>query len=146
MDNDMNQTFRLNTQYLKDISFENPNPIELHHSEIRPSVGVQIDVNVIAIDQDVYEVSLIINAEASIEDSKFFIIESTYAGVFTIEGFDDDTLEKLLLIDCPTLMFPFARQIISSTADHGRVGPLLLDPVDFVALYMKKKSNDEQEM
>ena len=146
INSDVNQKFVLNTQYLKDISFENPNPIELYQSEVTPSIGVQIDINVISVDEDVYEVSLIINAEASIKDAKAFIIELTYAGLFTVKGVDDDVLEQLLLINCPTLLFPFARQIISSTADHGRVGPLFLDPVDFFQLYMKKKNNDHQEM
>jgi len=135
--------FTTNVQYLKDLSFESPNAPASLTSDATPSIEVKLDVQVGGFEEDLYEVSLLINIEASNEEGKVFIIEMNYAGLFTVANMGDN-LESVLLIDCPTLLFPFARRIISSVSQDGGMPPLMLAPIDFADLYFRKKSEEQE--
>lgn len=130
----------INAQYVKDFSFENPNaPQSLVQSETRPQIEVNIDVQGRGVSQNTYEVALRITATARQGEATAFVAELLYGGLFTLQNIPDDQIEPICLIECPRLLFPFARRIIADATRDGGFPPLLLDPIDFVALYRQNR-------
>lgn len=129
-------------QYVKDLSFENPNaPSSLQEmADKKPEISVNVQVNARSLGTEGYEVSLNISAVAKVEKKTAFLVELDYAGIFGVRPIDDQQLEKLLLVECPRIMFPFARRILSDATRDGGFPPLLLDPMDFGQLYQQQKS------
>ena len=132
---------KVNIQYIKDLSFENPNsPKSLTDNKETPDIKVDINVFAKPFDKKVYDVSLSIGGKASKKDLKAFEIELVYAGVFTLP--DDELTEeeekKLVLIEAPQLLFPFARSIIAELTRDGGFMPLIIQPIDFVSLYRSR--------
>ena len=136
-------TMQINAQYIKDFSFENPNSPGSLQPKTEPSVEVNVDVQAVSLSDHVYEVSLTTSITGRDETQTLFIIELVYAGIFTFQGESDDTIQPGLLIDCPQLLFPFARSIISSVTQNGGFPPLLLQPVNFAQLYLDSKKDTE---
>ncbi len=131
------------TQYVKDISFENPNaPASLNPELPQPSVDLGINVQAKALTPENYEVELRIQATAKHEDNTAFIIELVYGGLFLIKNFPAEALEMVCMIECPRLIFPFARRVISDASRDGGFSPLQLDPIDFAGLYQSHKSQE----
>jgi preprotein translocase subunit SecB len=132
-------------QYIKDFSFENPNaPKSLAPTQQQPTINIQINVNANGISPDEYEVALKIEGKAEQASSLMFNFELVYAGVFRIVNVPQDNLHPLIMIECPRLLFPFARQIIASAVRDGGFPPLMLDPVDFVGLYRQNMARAQQ--
>jgi preprotein translocase subunit SecB len=126
-------------QYIKDFSFENPNaPQSLAGTQEPPQINIQINVNAAPIAGDDIEVVLQLNGKAETPTGLMFNFELAFGGVFRIRNVPQDSLNAVVLIECPRLLFPFAREIIATTVRNGGFPPLLLDPVDFVALYRQK--------
>jgi len=118
------------TQYVKDVSFENPNaPQSLQPSENKPDINVSVDVSGSKQGDDVYEVELKISANAKRGDENMFIAEVTYAGLFQLVGIPEEELQPALLIFCPTLLFPYVRRVISDVNRDGGFPALMLDPL-----------------
>ena len=136
-------TMQINAQYIKDFSFENPNSPGSLQPKTEPSVEVNVDVQAVSLSDHVYEVSLTTSITGRDETQTLFIIELVYAGIFTFQGESDDTIQPGLLIDCPQLLFPFARSIISGVTQNGGFPPLLLQPVNFAQLYLASKKDTE---
>lgn len=134
----------LNAQYLKDLSFESPGAPSSLVREEAPPIDVQLDVQVDSFEDNLYEVTLVINVEAKEEDNTIFVLETIYSGLFTVQA-EDEVLEKVLLIECPALLFPFARRIIANVSQDGGLPPLMLSPIDFAELYSRKKNGDIAE-
>ena len=133
----------VNAQYVKDLSFENPNaPSSLHQKE-EPKVEVNVDVKAVKISEGVYEVTLTTAVMGYNDTIKLFIAELTYAGVFTITNAEGNHLQPYLLIECPRLLFPFSRAIIADMTRDGGFPPLLIQPIDFAKLYLKSKQNPD---
>lgn len=127
------------TQYVKDLSFENPDaPRSIGPRRAAPSINVGINVGVKPIEKDDYEVELRLEARATDEGKALFVAELAYAGVFRLANVPQDNLPPLLMIECPRLLFPFARQIIAEVTRNGGYPPLLIDPVDFTTLYRQR--------
>lgn len=128
---------QINAQYTKDFSFENPNaPASLQPKQSPPQIAVNVDVSATKIGEgDLYEVSLKVNADAKSESEQMFLAELTYSGLFTLKGVPAEHVSPMLLIECPRLLFPFARNIISDATRDGGFAPLLIQPVDFAAMY-----------
>ncbi len=127
-------------QYVKDFSFENPSaPESLRPREQAPNINVSVGVQprTLGGGNDV-EVELRIDARALDGETVLFAIELVYAGLFRLTNVTQETLNPIMLIECPRLLFPFARQIISDASRNGGFPPLLLDPIDFVALYRQR--------
>ena len=123
-------------QYTKDLSFENPNaPRSLGPQQQQPAINIQINVSANGVADNDYEVALSIEGKAEIGDMVLFNFELVYAGVFRIQNVPQDNLHPVVMIECPRLLFPFAREIIATSVRDGGFPPLLLDPVDFVGLY-----------
>ncbi|HZD89670.1 MAG TPA: protein-export chaperone SecB [Pseudolabrys sp.] len=125
-------------QYIKDLSFENPNAPQSLQIQQQPQIGIQINVDANPLSDTDIEVSLKLEGKAEAGDQVLFAFELDFAGVFRIQGVPQDSLQAVVLIECPRLLFPFAREIVASTVRNGGFPPLLLDPVDFVALYRQR--------
>ena len=129
------------TQYIKDFSFENPNaPRSLTPPQQPPAINIQINVNVKGLAENEYEVELKIEGKADSAGNVLFGFDLVYAGVFRIQNVAQENLHPLVMIECPRLLFPFAREIVATAVRDGGFPPLLIDPIDFVALYRQKMS------
>lgn len=131
---------RVLAQYVKDLSFENPGaPDTLRPGQPAPGIDLSIDVQARTLGEDTYEVVLSISANAAREDKTVvFIMELSFAGLFQLNNINEADREPFLLIECPRLIFPFARRILSDTTRDGNFPPLMLDPVDFAGLYRQQ--------
>jgi preprotein translocase subunit SecB len=131
-------SMRVVAQYLKDHSFENPRaPMSFRDSGGAPGVDVNVDVNARGIGPNQYEVELAVSTRARRGEEVIFMVETTYAGVFEITNVPDDQIEPLLLVECPRLLFPFARQIVAETTSAGNFPAIMLDPIDFYMIYQR---------
>ena len=129
----------VNAQYLKDLSFENPNaPQSLVGQTSAPAIEVGVNVATRNLAPNVFEVTLALNGTAKRGDQTVFIAELSYAGVFTLQGIPEEHVRPVLLIECPRLLFPFARNILAECTRDGGFPPLMLHPVDFVDLYRRQ--------
>ena len=123
-------------QYIKDFSFENPNaPRSMMPTGQQPQIGVQIKVDAAPLSDTDVEVSLKLEGKAEMNGTIMFAFDLTFAGVFRIRNVPQESMNALVLIECPRLLFPFARETIASTVRQGGFPPLLLDPIDFMTLY-----------
>jgi preprotein translocase subunit SecB len=126
-------------QYVKDFSFENPNaPQSLTPSQQAPQIDIQINVNANQLTETDIEVTLKIDGKAETGKSLMFSFELEFAGAFRLRNIPKEALNMMVLIECPRLLFPFAREIIATAVRNGGFPPLLLDPVDFAALYRQR--------
>jgi preprotein translocase subunit SecB len=147
------QPLVVNIQYVKDLSFEVPGAPAIY-SQLRtqPQVSINLDAQARRLreDQGVFEVSLVIKAEAhdpahqangqAAGSAVVFVAELSYAGVFTLTGLPDNAIEPVLLVECPRILFPFARNILSDVTRDGGFPPVLLQPIDFVALWQARRA------
>ena len=133
-------------QYVKDLSFENPRaPQGMRPEDGRPEIQVQVDVRAQQMDADRYEVVLELKAEAKAKEQSVFIVELTYGGVFGLSGVPSEQRPLFLMIECPRLLFPFARRIVGDATRDGGLPPLMIDPIDFVALYRRRLEAAQQQ-
>ncbi len=146
----------VNIQYVKDLSFEVPGaPQVFTQMRAQPQVNINLDVQARRIEegQNLFEVTLVIRAEAheptaagsgngqaAAAGPTIFVAELTYAGVFTLNGLPDNAMEPVLLVECPRILFPFARNILSDVTRDGGFPPVLLQPIDFVALWQARRA------
>jgi preprotein translocase subunit SecB len=131
---------RIAGQYIKDLSFENPNIGQLIASAPEsPNLDVEINVGVAELGPNLYESAIEFKARAKAKDLLIYEFEIVYGGAFQIENAPPQALEPMLFVNCPSLLFPFLRRIVADMTREGGFPPLLLDPVDFGALYMRKK-------
>jgi preprotein translocase subunit SecB len=128
-------------QYIKDLSFENPNaPKSLMQNE-QPQIGVAVNVSANPVSDTDVEVQLKLEGTATTTGAGvLFSVELAYAGVFRIQNVPQENLHPLMMIECPRLLFPFAREIVATSVRNGGFPPLMLDPIDFVALYQQQMS------
>ena len=131
-------SFSLMGQYIRDLSFENPGaPASNMTGGANPSFNVSINVSVKKQSDDVYAVELLLNAKAQRDTNVLFNVELAYGGVFRMRNVPENQLAPLLLVECPRLIFPFARQVLASVTQQGGFPPLMMEPVDFNAIYMQ---------
>lgn len=134
----------VNTHYIKDLSFENPNaPLiygELHKG---PNIDITINVDVNHLQDRLSEVVLELQVSAKVEDQTAFLVELDFAGLATVgEGVSQDEGDRLLLTEVPRLLFPFARAVIGDVTRDGGFPPLLINPIDFEELYRSRQESD----
>lgn len=133
-------------QYTKDLSFENPNaPGSLGQQQQQPSINIQINVAANALAENDFEVILSIEGKAENSGTVMFSFELAYAGVFRIQNVPKENLHPLVMIECPRLLFPFAREIVATSVRDGGFPPLMLDPVDFVGLYRQNMARQAEQ-
>ena len=135
----------VNAQFVKDLSFENPRaPASLMSTREQPKIDVNVSVNARNLSERTFEVTLTIRADAKTGDEPAFVTELVYAGVFTVANVPEEALRPTLLIECPRLLFPFARRIIADATRDGGFPPLFINPIDFVSLYRSQYSLEEE--
>jgi preprotein translocase subunit SecB len=122
-------------QYIKDLSVENPSSPQVFQWQDQPQLDVQFNINVNRASEDVHEVVLKIDASARSASGVHFVIDLSYAGLFALRNVPDDALAPFLLVEAPRLLFPFARQVIASAVQDAGFPPLMLDPINFEAVY-----------
>jgi len=131
-------------QYVKDLSFENPNaPRSLQQTE-PPQISVQVNVTAKPVADTDVEVELKLEGKAEVGGTLMFGFELTFAGVFRILNVPQEQVQPIMMIECPRILFPFAREIVATSVRNGGYPPLLLDPIDFVSLYQQRLQAAQQ--
>lgn len=140
---------RVLAQYTKDASFENPNAPESLRADLPPpSVAINIEIGRQMIDENTAEVVLMLGVQAERDGKPVFLCELEYAGLFGFAGIAEEHLQPMILIECPRLLFPFARQIIAEMTQNGGFPPILMEPPDFAAMFrdemMRRAASGEE--
>jgi preprotein translocase subunit SecB len=132
------------SQYVKDLSFENPNAPAVYQWQTQPNIDVQFNIGSAQLGDDVYEVVLKIDVKAEGEDKQVaFQVELVYAGLFGIRNVPAEQIPPFLLAEAPRILFPFARRVLSDAVRDGGFPPLMLEPIDFAQLYMQQQAQGE---
>jgi preprotein translocase subunit SecB len=141
--------FRMQKMYIKDLSFENPNAPDIYvaQSDKPPEVDVNLQLNHKQVNEDHYEVSLEITAKIVNKqlEKTLFILELEHAGVFLLKNIPEEHLKMVLAVDCPTLLFPFTRQIASQVSVDGGFVPFLMEPINFMGLYQNSIKKEQEK-
>jgi len=136
-------------QYTKDQSFENPNaPESLRTGMAAPEISINIEIGRQMLSDDTVEVVLMLRADARRGEQVAFIAELEYAGLFAFQNVNVDEIQPLILIECPRLLFPFARQIMAQMTQNGGFPPIMLEPPDFAAMFreeLMRRAADETQ-
>jgi preprotein translocase subunit SecB len=129
-------------QYVKDLSFENPS---MGLNIQRPQIDFGIDVQARRIQENApYEVVLKLRVTAEQEQKTLFLLELAYAGLFVLDKIPEEAIQPILLIECPRLIFPFARRIVADMVSDGGLPPLMIEPIDFAQLYRSRMMQAQQ--
>lgn len=135
----------MHAQYIKDLSFENPNaPEVLTETTGQPDVEIGVNVGAKMIGDGQFEVLLNLTAKATADDKALFLVDLTYAGIVSAPNTPEDELNPLIMIEAPRLLFPFARAIVSDMTRDGGFMPLNIQPVDFVAVYQHNLARQQE--
>jgi len=137
--------FHIVHQYIKDLSFEVPGAPQVFQGNAAPDVAVNVDVEADRLEEPRYEVILRIDARATVSGTPLFIVELVYAGLIEIAGLPQDQLQPALLIEGPRLLFPFARNVVATLTRDGGLPPLMISPIDFVALYRNRVAKQQNQ-
>lgn len=136
-------TLNVLAQYVKDFSFENPGaPTSLGNREKAPAISINVNVNANPLSASDFDVVLQLNAQAKDGETVVFNAELVYGGVFRIANFPQEHMLPLLFIECPRLLFPFARQIIADATRNGGFPPLMIDPIDFAQMFSQRMAEE----
>ncbi len=129
-------------QYIKDLSFESPRaPHAFAELNRAPQIEVSVGVKVEVLGERHYEVILHIEASAKLGDMPLFLVELDYGGAVALSGVPQESINAVLMIECPRLLFPFARAVIANVTRDGGMPPLMINPVDFVSMYRAQVEN-----
>ena len=132
-------------QYLKDLSFENPHaPQSLGIQQGQPEINISVNVNAKNLAPTDFEVELHLDAKANHEGKTVFAAELLYAGIFRLENLPEEAIHPIILVECPRMIFPFARQILADATRNGGFPPLMLDPIDFASMYQKRLADAQK--
>ena len=132
------------SQYIKDMSFENPNAPAVYQWQAQPQIDVQFGISAVAVGEDVHECIVKIDVKATADDKTAFQVELAYAGLFGMRNVPEDQIQPFLLAEGPRLIFPFARRVLADAVRDGGFAPLLLEPIDFGGLYMAQAEQAAQ--
>jgi|SRR5580704_15199055 preprotein translocase subunit SecB len=138
-------TLNAMVQYTKDFSFENPNaPRSLGPQPKAPNISIQVNVNARQIAEADYEVELLLEGAAGEGNDTLFKFELNYAGIFRVLNIPESDMQPVVMIECPRLLFPFARQIVADAVRNGGFPPLYIDPIDFAGLFRQRMAQAAQ--
>ena len=137
-------TLNILAQYVKDLSFESPGaPNSLRGRDKAPAININVNVAPNQLAENEYDVTLTLTAKANYDKDVLFNVELVYGGVFRIEGFPQEHMLPLLFIECPRLIFPFARQIVAECTRNGGFPPLMIDPIDFASMFQQRLAEEQ---
>lgn len=145
-DQEPQAVFAIEKLYVKDASLEVPNAPNIFLEREAPEIDVQLATQSSPIGEDVYETSLTATVTAKIGDKVMFLVEVTQAGIFRIAQIPAEQLEPVLGIGCPNIVFPYLRETVSDLVSRAGFPPVILNPVNFEALYMQQKQEQEQSI
>ena len=137
--------FALQRVYLKDSSFESPRSPAVFQGQWQPKINFDLKTRNTKVQDDVFEVVLVLTAEAELEEQPAFLVEVHQAGIFTLGGFEQEELERVMATICPAILFPYAREVIDSLVTKGSFPALMLAPINFEALYAQQKQAQAQQ-
>ena len=132
----------IRSQYLKDISFENPQAPEIFKKNIKPDIDISVDIKANLKEENLYEIILYFKVVYEFEEKIIFMIEIEYAGLFDLSKIKKEDLEFVSLVECPKLLFPYVRQIVSNLTSYGGFPAVLIEPVDFNSIYKQHKNKN----
>jgi preprotein translocase subunit SecB len=130
------------SQYVKDLSFENPNAPAVYQWQSQPKIEVDFNIGSNKLSDEIYEVVLRIEVRATAEGQTAFAVDLMYAGLIGMRNVEEADLQGFLLAEAPRILFPFARHIVAQTVQEGGFPPLMLDPIDFHALYIARAAQE----
>ncbi len=133
------------SQYVKDLSFENPNAPAVYQWQTQPQIDVQFNIGAQQLNEEVHEVALKVEIGAKADGKTAFQVELVYAGLFALKNIPPEQIQPFMLAEAPRLLFPFARRVIADAVRDGGFPPLMLDPIDFGSLYMQRAAQVESE-
>ena len=136
--------FSIEKIYVKDVSLEVPNAPEIFLEQDSPEVGIQLQIGVKKLSEDAYEVTLTVTVNAKIGEKTVFLIEVGQGGIFRIRNIPEDNMAPLLSIACPNILFPYARETVASLATSAGFAPVVLQPVNFEALYAARAQQEQE--
>lgn len=131
-------TVGLVSQYVKDLSFENPGAPAIFQLQGQPQIDVQFNIGAAQVGDEVHELVLKIDVKATVEGQVAYVVDLAYAGLFAVQNVPMEHLQPFMLGEAPRLIFPFARRVIADAVRDGGYPPLMLDPIDFASLYMQQ--------
>lgn len=124
------------TQYVKDLSFENPNAPAIYQQQGgQPKLDVQFNIGASQVGDEVHEVVLKIEAKSEIDDKVMYLVDLAYAGLFQLRNIPEEHIQPFVLGEAPRVLFPFARRVLADAVRDGGYPPLMLEPIDFAGLY-----------
>jgi preprotein translocase subunit SecB len=129
-------------QYIKDLSFENPGAP--NNPSLRPQIELNVDLQARQLQAEHFEVEMKLRVNAKAEDRALFLLELVYAGLFQLHAIPDEIRQQVLLIEAPHIMFPFARRIVADIILDGGMPPLMIEPIDFAALFRARAQQSAQ--
>lgn len=136
------QSLGLQRIYIKDLSFETPGAPDIFKKEWKPEVQLDLQTSSSKVDEGVHEVVLALTVTAKSDDKVAFLIEVKHAGIFTIQGFEGDQLHHTLGSFCPSMLYPYAREVVTDVVNRGSFPQLILAPVNFEALYLQHREQE----
>lgn len=125
-------------QYIKDLSFENPAAPRSLRAAGKPSIHINFNVQAQPVGEEMFEVALTFEANATSDEGVIYNLELVYAGGFRLHNLPKDAIQPVLFIECPALLFPFVRRLVGDLTREGGFPPLLIDPIDFASLYRQR--------
>ena len=143
--NTQEEQFGIQNLYVKDISFETPNSPQIFMEDWKPKMEYEISTNINNLEENVFEVVLNVTVTVKSEEKTAFLVEVHQAGIFVVSGFAEDQLKYMLNTYCPTILYPYAREMISNLVTRGGFQPLLLAPINFEALYAEQQQQQQQD-
>ena len=135
------------SQYIKDLSFENPNTPQSFEklNAGPPKIEVNVNVGGEKINDEMVEVEVKLSATAKHDDENTFVVEVLYAGLFGMRNVPEESMQPFMMVNAPTLLFPFVRRVIADVTRDGGYPPLLLDPIDFNIIYQQSLQNKAEK-
>lgn len=134
--------FHVQKLYLKDLSFESPNSPEMFRDHPEPKVDFNLSTGAVQKGSDHFEVILHVTVKVQVAERVLFLVELTYAGLFLLRNIPKDMVAPMLGIECPAILFPYVRQIVSEMVMQGGFRPMVLDPINFSALFHQSQQNN----
>jgi preprotein translocase subunit SecB len=130
------------SQYVKDLSFENPNAPNVYQWQGQPKIEADFNIGAATLADEIHEVTLRVEVRATTDGQTAFAVDLLYAGLVGMRNVPDDQVQFFLLAEAPRILFPFARQIVAQTVQDGGFPPLMLEPIDFTALYFQRAAQE----
>ena len=141
---DQQPAFGIEKIYLKDLSLEIPNAPQIFIQREAPQVSIELGNTTSMIEEGVFEVVITVTVTSKIEDKTVFLVEVAQAGIFQVRNVPAENLEMIAGVTCPNILFPYARQTVSDLVTRAGFPPVLLNPINFEALYAQQKQQQAQ--